>query len=116
MNDKYGMESQNGPDEFSETDFARAERLSRELYFASERLKSFYRMAESGVWVPTGEYSELINKLNKAIHINKKFKVYGTDGCKSCETGRVTLFIANDECISCNPESYELVTPQEAQK
>ena len=49
-------------------------------------------------------------------HINKKFKVHGTDGCKSCEAGRVTLFIANDECISCNPESYELVTPEEALK
>lgn len=42
--------------------------------------------------------------------INEKklraFKPYGTDGCKSCESGRVTLFIANDECLTCNPESY----------
>jgi hypothetical protein len=44
-----------------------------------------------------------------------KFKTYGTDGCKSCETGRVNLFMANDECISCNPESYHSVTLAEAQ-
>lgn len=61
MNDNYGMESQNGPDSFSETEFARAERLSRDLYFASEKLKSFYRMAENGLWIKSTEYSALID-------------------------------------------------------
>lgn len=36
-----------------------------------------------------------------------KFKVWGTDGCKSCEGGRITMFVANQECIQCNPQSYE---------
>lgn len=42
---------------------------------------------------------------------SKLFKFYGTDECKSCETGRVTLFIANEECMSCNPKSYERAEP-----
>jgi len=37
----------------------------------------------------------------------KLFKFYGSADCKSCETGRVTLFVANDECMECNPESYQ---------
>ncbi len=41
----------------------------------------------------------------------KLFKFYGSTDCKSCETGRVTLFIANDECMSCNPKSYERSNP-----
>jgi hypothetical protein len=36
----------------------------------------------------------------------KQFRVWGTDECQTCETGRVTLFIANTQCMSCNPESY----------
>lgn len=36
-----------------------------------------------------------------------KLKPVGTDGCKSCETGRVTMFIANDQCMECFPEGYE---------
>lgn len=36
-----------------------------------------------------------------------KIKPWGTDGCAACETGRVTLFIANTKCISCAPEEYE---------
>lgn len=41
----------------------------------------------------------------------KKFKVWGTDGCRTCETGRITMFVANERCIQCDPEAYE--TPQE---
>ncbi len=37
----------------------------------------------------------------------KFFKFYGSADCKSCETGRVTLFVANDECMECNPDSYQ---------
>lgn len=38
----------------------------------------------------------------------KQFQNYGTDGCAQCETGRVSLFIANPKCIRCDPESYEI--------
>lgn len=37
-----------------------------------------------------------------------QFKVQGTDGCASCYMGRVTLFIANEKCIKCDPASYEV--------
>lgn len=42
------------------------------------------------------------------------FKFYGTTDCKSCETGRVTLFVANDECMMCNPDSYQAKTPTDS--
>jgi hypothetical protein len=37
-----------------------------------------------------------------------QFKTYGTDGCRTCDNGRVTLFIANDRCLTCAPETYEV--------
>jgi hypothetical protein len=43
----------------------------------------------------------------------KLFKFWGTDDCKSCETGRITLFVANEKCMSCDPDSYR-PTPQPA--
>jgi len=36
-----------------------------------------------------------------------QFKTWGTDGCQSCETGRITLFVANTKCIQCDPKGYE---------
>ncbi len=39
--------------------------------------------------------------------VREAFKFYGTTGCAECENGRVTLFVANDKCISCDPQSYE---------
>jgi hypothetical protein len=36
------------------------------------------------------------------------YKVYGTDGCRKCETGRITLFYHTEKCIRCAPEDYEL--------
>lgn len=47
----------------SETEFARAERLSRELYFSNEKLKVYDRMAASGVWVEAEKYSDLIKEI-----------------------------------------------------
>lgn len=38
----------------------------------------------------------------------KHFKFWGTDGCKSCDTGRITLFVANEKCTVCDPESYRV--------
>lgn len=29
------------------------------------------------------------------------YKHWGTDGCKSCEVGRITLYILEDECLDC---------------
>lgn len=30
------------------------------------------------------------------------FKVYGTDGCSRCDTGRITLFVKREVCEQCN--------------
>jgi hypothetical protein len=35
-----------------------------------------------------------------------RFKVFGTDDCSECETGRITLFYAEKKCIECDPDSY----------
>lgn len=31
-----------------------------------------------------------------------QFKVHGTDGCTSCETGRVTMYVTSTKCVSCD--------------
>ncbi len=36
-----------------------------------------------------------------------QFKCCGTDGCRTCETGRVSLFVANERCRECAPETYK---------
>lgn len=33
------------------------------------------------------------------------FKVYGTDGCRRCDTGRITLFVKREVCEQCNGSS-----------
>jgi hypothetical protein len=48
-----------------------------------------------------------------------RFKIYGTTDCKNADTGkhcggRVSLYIANEECTNCNPESYEKAPPPSA--
>jgi hypothetical protein len=53
-------------------------------------------------------YIEAVKERDRLKAIVDKFKVHGTDGCRKCETGRVTMFIANENCIECDPESYEL--------
>jgi len=30
------------------------------------------------------------------------FKVYGTDDCSRCDTGRITLFVKREVCEQCN--------------
>lgn len=30
-----------------------------------------------------------------------EFSVYGTDGCKNCETGRITLYFKKGGCAEC---------------
>lgn len=39
-------------------------------------------------------------------------KLIGTDGCRTCETGRVSTFVVNDQCTECNPSSYESHPPR----
>lgn len=103
-------------DPFDETQFARAERYFRECCQLTTKVNELEKDLATIRNYETSELGKAHTAIARLRHINNKFKVHGTDGCKSCETGRVTLFIANDECISCNPESYELVTPQEASK
>ena len=51
---------------------------------------------------------ELKAEVTRLREIVNKFKVHGTDGCKTCETGRITMFIANEYCITCKPDDYEI--------
>lgn len=64
------------------------------------------------------EHSALLAEKDKEIAKLKwqlsQFKVIGTDQCQSCEGGRVSLFMANQECISCNPTSYDTYEQREA--
>jgi hypothetical protein len=63
----------------SETEFARAERMSRELYFANEKLKVYDRMASSGVWVESEKYSILMVRLQEATALLERAKESFTD-------------------------------------
>jgi DNA repair exonuclease SbcCD ATPase subunit len=38
----------------------------------------------------------------------KQFKVWGADDCATCDEGRVTLFVANTRCMTCDPEAYKV--------
>lgn len=44
---------------------------------------------------------------DRLMWIAEQYKFCGTTGCNSCENGRVTLFVANQDCTNCNPASYE---------
>lgn len=61
--------------------------------------------------ISIAEHNHLISQLEERLRVAelklRRFSAYGTDGCSSCETGRVTLFVANDRCIQCDPKSYE---------
>jgi hypothetical protein len=56
--------------------------------------------------MPDGSFKMNLRQ-NEARVFESKFTIYGTDGCESCETGRVSIFIANKKCIHCDPASYE---------
>ena len=44
----------------------------------------------------------------------RMFKSYGSTDCFKCETGRISIFTANTECMKCNPRSYDIPqTPKE---
>ncbi len=62
-----------------------------------EHVLSGYRQAE---------IDELKAKLKRAKWIINQFKLHGSDGCLTCDTGRITLYVTNPKCFSCAPESY----------
>lgn len=88
----------------AETEFARAERLSRELYFANEKLKTYDRMAASGVWVQTEEYSKLV-ELSKRKCSHGDYRMQGTTDCANCSgdcAGRTEYYVIGEGfCIEC---------------
>lgn len=64
--------------------------------------------------IPSNEIMELFNKgfdpktIARLISSHEElrrrlqqFKIIGTDGCKSCETGRVSMWKAYDKCLDC---------------
>lgn len=58
------------------------------------------------------ESAKVIEKLKWQL---EKFKPFGRDSCNSCESGRITVFYANAQCISCNPKSYEAYQTDEGE-
>ena len=63
------------------------------------------------------DHIEGLQKENDRLkYICKGYKFFGTDGCKSCENGRITIFNWNDSCITCDPESYKDFTEKNKQK
>lgn len=75
--------------------------------------------AESNYW-NDGEFisasrtmvPSLLDEVERLKNIANGFKIWGTDDCKSCDSGRISLYIWNKECISCNPKSYDQVETQ----
>lgn len=49
---------------------------------------------------------EILDMLERLEWIAKQYTAYGSDFCPGCGTGRITLFVANNKCVSCDPESY----------
>ena len=57
---------------------------------------------------------ELERELERLKAIIGMFQVHGTGDCCDCDTGRVTLFIANKKCISCSPSEYDKSFPEKS--
>ena len=70
-----------------------------------ERLNELER-ANDNMEISQARVEELIDFVRALLAINSKFVLTGTDGCMTYETGRVTLFVANRQCIGCAPETY----------
>lgn len=45
--------------------------------------------------------TEAIAAWNKRPPERNEVWVYGTDGCKNCETGRITLYAKTGWCVEC---------------
>lgn len=88
-------------------DEAADEYVEIQMQYGTHSKTIFKRGWDSAMKASDEEVANLRAENARLKAIINRFKVYGTDGCKSCDTGRVTLFIANDECIECNPKSYE---------
>lgn len=37
----------------------------------------------------------------------KKFQVWGTDGCMTCDLGRITMFVVDKHCVECRNKTKE---------
>lgn len=54
-----------------------------------------------------GELKLQLAKASSSVSVvGKMSKVIGTEGCRTCGTGRVSIFIENESCIECDPLSY----------
>lgn len=48
--------------------------------------------------------TDLSTKLSEIKARAEAFKVYGTDGCRTCDDGRITLFVKSESCLSCRTQ------------
>lgn len=53
------------------------------------------------------DVSFLISELKLAWAREKQFKIFGTDGCTTCESGRITLFTDDPICLRCHGDTLE---------
>lgn len=57
--------------------------------------------------IEASAYDALLKECDELKAILRKFNSTGTDGCATCDTGRVTLFRANDQCLMCAHKSTQ---------
>lgn len=68
-------------------------------------IDKFINYPDDETYLSLREHSALLAEKDREIErlkeINSKFKFWGTDGCTKCETGRITLYYATNDCILC---------------
>lgn len=47
------------------------------------------------------ERDKEIERLKARTCSHGDYKVWGTDGCSSCETGRITIYTLEEKCLKC---------------
>lgn len=101
------------------------------MYFRQKMYRGFFdgmeevEAGERGAikYVPEALLSEAVREAastierlrsdnQRLVNIVDGYKTWGTDGCTTCETGRITLFVWNKQCLKCNPKSYEAASTE----
>ena len=52
-----------------------------------------------------GEIAALKASLKEARDMLAEFKVFGSDGCMTCDDGRITLYFKVGHCLTCAPKA-----------
>lgn len=77
--------------------------------FEPNTTMDYFRCDHCGIRPYQVQMQKLQSRINELEWKLKQFKPHGTDDCENydCKDGRITIFKANQFCISCDPDGYK---------